>query len=107
MDNVNKAIGQLLRQERKKRGLSQEKMGELLNITFQQFQKYEKGINGISLSYFIKLSAYLGIDIEKFCRLAMAESQLSQTAAQDLRFVKEFIDLPVNTRARIIGLLKK
>lgn len=107
MDDVNKVIGRLLRHERKTRGLSQEALGKLLNITFQQLQKYEKGSNRISLSYFIRIAAYLGIDIERFCRLIQIESELKQAPAQDLRFVKEFIDLPVKKRARIISLMKE
>ena len=32
------------------RGMSQSKLGEALNVTFQQVQKYEKGVNRISAS---------------------------------------------------------
>ena len=43
-------VGNRIRMRRQIVGMSQEKLGELLGITFQQVQKYEKGTNRISAS---------------------------------------------------------
>ncbi|CAN7686469.1 helix-turn-helix domain-containing protein [Pararhizobium sp. LjRoot238] len=51
-------VGNRLRSRRLVLGLSQEKLGERLGITFQQIQKYEKGTNRISAS---KLQAAAGV----------------------------------------------
>lgn len=43
-------VGNRVRMRRKMIGISQEKLGEALGLTFQQIQKYEKGINRIGAS---------------------------------------------------------
>ena len=46
--------------------MSQEKLGEKLGLTFQQVQKYEKGINRIGASRLFELSRVLGVPIQFF-----------------------------------------
>ena len=57
------AIGQRVRTIRTSLGLSQEKLGEALGITFQQVQKYEKGTNRISGSRLMAIAACLGVSV--------------------------------------------
>lgn len=45
-------------------GMSQEKLGEALGLTFQQVQKYEKGTNRISASRLKQISSVLGVTID-------------------------------------------
>ncbi|PKP76596.1 MAG: transcriptional regulator [Alphaproteobacteria bacterium HGW-Alphaproteobacteria-3] len=47
-------------------GMSQEKLGEALGLTFQQVQKYEKGTNRIGASRLYEIGAVLGVPIEYF-----------------------------------------
>ena len=47
-------------------GLSQEKLGEALGVTFQQVQKYEKGTNRIGASRLQQMSRILGVPVEYF-----------------------------------------
>ncbi|MBY0421292.1 MAG: helix-turn-helix transcriptional regulator, partial [Parvularculaceae bacterium] len=47
-------------------GMSQDKLGELLGLTFQQVQKYEKGVNRISASRIFELSSILNVPIQYF-----------------------------------------
>jgi len=49
-------IGERIREERLKLGLSQEKLGELVGLTFQQIHKYEIGLNRISASKLYEIS---------------------------------------------------
>jgi transcriptional regulator with XRE-family HTH domain len=46
--------------------LTQEKLGELLGLTFQQVQKYEKGVNRVSAGRLYKISAVLEVPITYF-----------------------------------------
>ena len=46
--------------------MSQEKLGELLGITFQQVQKYEKGSNRVSASRLYQISRVLGVPVQYF-----------------------------------------
>ena len=46
--------------------MSQEKLGEQLGLTFQQIQKYEKGINRIGASRLFELAKVLGVSVQFF-----------------------------------------
>ena len=45
---VNKVVGQNIKYLRKVHYLNQTKVGNAIGVTFQQIQKYEKGMNGLS-----------------------------------------------------------
>lgn len=59
-------VGTRLREARLKRGLSQERVAEEMGITFQQVQKYEKGLNRIGASRLWDLAQVLGMPISYF-----------------------------------------
>lgn len=59
----NMALGAALRQIRKERGVSQEKVGTAVGITFQQLQKYERGVNRIAACKLPELAAFLNVTI--------------------------------------------
>ncbi len=59
-------VGARLRLRRTLLGLSQEKLGEAVGITFQQLQKYERGSNRISASRLYNLSQVLGVPVSYF-----------------------------------------
>src|SRR5688572_15416413 len=59
-------VGNRVRLQRMLVGISQEKLGERLGLTFQQVQKYEKGINRIGASRLFELSRVLGVPIQFF-----------------------------------------
>lgn len=63
---VDEIVGSQVRQRRALLGLSQEKLAELMGITFQQIQKYENGANRISASRLFDLSKALDIDVGFF-----------------------------------------
>ena len=59
-------VGNRIRMRRQFTGMSQEKLGELLGITFQQVQKYEKGSNRISASRLYLTAKVLGVPVQFF-----------------------------------------
>jgi transcriptional regulator with XRE-family HTH domain len=46
--------------------LSQEELGDALGITFQQVQKYEKGVNRMSAAKMVQMAAVLKVDVQYF-----------------------------------------
>src|SRR5580700_2107294 len=56
---IDKHVGSRVRMRRMMLGMSQEKLGDALGLTFQQVQKYEKGTNRIGGSKFRKFSKCL------------------------------------------------
>ncbi len=63
---VDAHVGNRVRLRRQLIGMSQEKLGELLGITFQQVQKYEKGSNRVSASRLHMMSKVLNVPIQFF-----------------------------------------
>lgn len=59
-------VGGRLRMRRMLVGMSQEKLGESLGLTFQQVQKYEKGTNRIGASRLYKISQILSVPVGFF-----------------------------------------
>jgi transcriptional regulator with XRE-family HTH domain len=46
--------------------LSQEELGKALGMSFQQVQKYEKGINRMSAAMIVQIAEVLGVDVQYF-----------------------------------------
>ncbi|MFY0614796.1 MAG: helix-turn-helix transcriptional regulator [Hyphomicrobiaceae bacterium] len=59
-------VGGRVRLRRMLMGMSQEKLGECLGLTFQQVQKYEKGANRIGASRLFELARILGVTVQYF-----------------------------------------
>ena len=65
-ETFNAHLGRKLRMRRLSLGLTQTKVANAINVTFQQIQKYEKGTNGVSSSRLIQLSKFLKVPITYF-----------------------------------------
>lgn len=63
---VDKRLGQRVRTRRLEIGMSQEKLAEILGVTFQQVQKYEKGVNRIAASRLFAISQALDLSAARF-----------------------------------------
>jgi transcriptional regulator with XRE-family HTH domain len=59
-------VGTRIRMRRMLVGMSQEKLGERLGLTFQQVQKYEKGTNRVSASRLFHVAQVLGVTVQYF-----------------------------------------
>ena len=62
-DPVDKYVGSRVRMRRIMLGMSQEKLGEALGLTFQQIQKYEKGTNRVGASRIQQISDILQVPV--------------------------------------------
>jgi transcriptional regulator with XRE-family HTH domain len=74
-------VGARVRLRRMLLGMSQEKLGEHLGLTFQQVQKYEKGVNRIGASRLFELARVLGVPVQFFYDEAPAGAQNAPQAA--------------------------
>ena len=63
---IDAQVGSRLRLRRMMIGMSQERLGELLGLTFQQVQKYEKGVNRIGAGRLFEIARILGVPIFYF-----------------------------------------
>ena len=63
---ADKHIGYRLKLQRTNIGMSQEALGDKISLSFQQIQKYEKGINRISAARLYDLASILGVELSYF-----------------------------------------
>jgi transcriptional regulator with XRE-family HTH domain len=79
---TDKHVGTRVRMRRLMLGLSQTKLADALGITFQQVQKYEKGVNRISASKLQHISSFLQVPIAFFFEGLSDPSSTAKHAAR-------------------------
>ena len=116
-------VGARVRLRRNMLGMSQEKLGESLGITFQQIQKYEKGANRVGASGLQAIATVLNVPVSFFFEDAPGESgevirglsEESSTAyvvdflnsAEGLQLNRAFVKIAdPKVRRKIIDLVK-
>lgn len=88
-------VGGRIRLRRMMNGLSQERLGEQMGLTFQQIQKYEKGANRVGASRLFQLSQVLDVPVSYFFDDLETSGEggnlgFSESKSQD--FVLEFLN---------------
>ena len=63
---LKKIYGLQLKKMRLMRGYTQTRVANAINVTFQQIQKYEKGVNSVSILNELKLAEFLKCDRNYF-----------------------------------------
>jgi transcriptional regulator with XRE-family HTH domain len=89
--DIDALIGSNLRSIRSQKGLTQENLAERLGLTFQQIQKYERGINRISCSTLYLISKKLDVPLLSFFNGLYPNTEPQQTFNNPAEF--EIIDL--------------
>ena len=112
--NFNRHLGSKLRMRRLALGLTQTKVAQAINVTFQQIQKYEKGTNGISSLRIMQLGKILKVPVMYFFEdypeySELVKSNKDNIVEQDLNYsflVKLFSALPDKQKEKILQILK-
>ena len=108
-ENFNIHLGKKLRMRRLSLGLTQTKVANAINVTFQQIQKYEKGTNGVSSSRLMQLSSFLKVPITYFFEDYSGSQVDSAEPTEDLNYsflIKTFGKLSESQKLKIIQILK-
>ena len=64
---IERRIGERLRRRRIELGLTQEQVGQVIGVSYQQIQKFERGANRISAARLMLIAERLGTDIQWLC----------------------------------------
>ena len=109
-ENFNIHLGKKLRIRRLSLGLTQTKVAQAINVTFQQIQKYEKGTNGVSSNRLMQLSQFLKVPIIYFFEdfKDFKDLTLNETTNEDLNYsflTKTFLSLSKIQKDKIIQIL--
>ena len=110
-ENFNIHLGKKLRMRRLSLGLTQTKVAQAINVTFQQIQKYEKGTNGVSPSRLMQLSQFLKVQITYFYEGYKDFQNVTATndSSEDLNFsflTKTFSNLSKIDKDKILQVLR-
>lgn len=115
-------VGSRVRLRRTLLGMSQEKLAQALDLTFQQVQKYERGLNRIGSSNLYKISRVLDVPVEFFfddMPASLAENltppgpedafDMRQVGKREtVRLVRNYYAIGnIETREQIFALMKK
>src|SRR5436853_3636925 len=90
-DPVDKHVGGRVRMRRMMLGMSQEKLGDGLGLTFQQVQKYEKGTNRISASRLQQSASILQVPVTFFFEGAPGVARQPKGSAPSPDYVTDFL----------------
>ncbi len=110
-DPIDVAVGARLRLRRLQLGLSQSALGDMLGLTFQQIQKYERGHNRISTSTLVRAANALECSVA-FLVGETGGDQLADPVMDKLQTpgVMELLDayaaVPSKVRGRVIALVR-
>ena len=108
--NFNIHLGKKLRMRRLSLGLTQTKVAQAINVTFQQIQKYEKGTNGVSSNRLMQLSQFLKVPIIYFFEdyKEFKDINLSEETSEDLNYSflsRTFSALSSSQKEKILQIL--
>ena len=111
--NFNRHLGSKLRMRRLALGLTQTKVAQAINVTFQQIQKYEKGTNGISSLRLMQLATFLKVPIvyffEDYAAYTASSVDSVKVESEDLNYsflAKLFTSLSSQQKEKIFQVLK-
>lgn len=80
MDDFDKKIGRRLKELRLQNGSSQQEIGDLLGVSFQQTQKYETGANRVTAKTLYILKSFYNVELEDFFNTIEAPLPLTKLA---------------------------
>ena len=109
--NFNRHLGSKLRMRRLALGLTQTKVANAINVTFQQIQKYEKGTNGISSLRIMQLANFLKVPVVYFFEdfagfVGNVDEKVEETDYNYAFLAKLFTSLSDQKKEKILQVLK-
>jgi transcriptional regulator with XRE-family HTH domain len=103
---VDLRIGALIRARRLELGMSQTVLAEAVGVTFQQIQKYEKGINRVSASTLMDVATALDARVSDLLPAA-SDGEADGRAADDARDVLEYLPRLNDEGRRVVAFIAR
>ena len=112
--DIDVEIGKKLAEFRNKFNITQTELGVAIGVTFQQVQKYEKGINRIHAEVLFRIAYTFGIDVSMFFsdnvvsggKASVGVGEIPYDDKQSLSLIKAYLDVrDLNVRKKIINLV--
>lgn len=114
---IDVRVGQRVREKRKELGITQDRLAQALDLTFQQVQKYERGVNRMSASKLFEAAQVLKVPVNWFFDGdALSGARLTETAepfegeqlsARESRdLLTAYLKLDPKLRRQVLDLVK-
>lgn len=108
LKRIDRHVGQQLRKARVLRDMSQEELAEAIGLTFQQVQKYERGMNRLSASRMYQISKILRVRPAYFFE-GLPEDEYEEIVSftiEHINLIKHYEAAPEDLRKEFLKLLK-
>ncbi len=104
---TNKEIGEKIKKRRRELGISQEKLAEALNVTYQQVQRYENGTNSLNLLNVQIIADALSVPVSYFFEndertLKVAEAAAPYLAGKEGKLLRYFREIKDDSSKNIV-----
>jgi|Deesub1362A_J573_1020465.scaffolds.fasta_scaffold00077_102 transcriptional regulator with XRE-family HTH domain len=76
VQDINVQVGRFIKEARTSKGMSQMELARKIDVSYQQVQKYEKGISNISLFRLEQIAKALNVPVKSF--LCNGEEEISR-----------------------------
>jgi transcriptional regulator with XRE-family HTH domain len=112
--NMDKTVGRNIKVYRLAKGLSQTELADSLGLTFQQVQKYEKGVNRVGSGRLFQISNVLDVPLMSFFEGGDAATSSREASPfdlladpQSLKLVQAFAEITNRrTRRAVVALVE-
>lgn len=95
--DIDRHVGARMRERRIMLGLTQQQMAELIDITYQQAHKYEKGINRVASGRLYGIAQALGVDVNYFfAGLETGRANVPPHQRRLLELARNFMKIPAS-----------
>lgn len=103
--HIDKSVGAKIKLGRLMGGLSREKLGVQLGISWQQIQKYESGANRVSAGRLHQIAQILGREIQWFFEDAENDTTIAGPSPRDIGMARKFNNLAADRKKAIEALI--
>lgn len=103
-----KAVGGRIKQRRKELGISQEKLAEALDVSYQQIQRYEKGANLLNTDKLQQLSGILAVPVGYFFEEhdRAREGEVFYTSTKEVKLMRLFSNVDERYEKSLLQFMK-
>ena len=106
--SADQVIGMRIRERRMMLGLTQPQLGELIGVTYQQFHRYERGLNSISAGRLFEIARRLDTPVEYFYKgLEQEEPELPHRLRRVLDVLRDVSEIENEKYQQAIGRLTR
>jgi transcriptional regulator with XRE-family HTH domain len=107
--DIDRHVGARIRERRVMLRLTQQQMGALIGVTYQQVHKYEKGINRLAVGRLYQIAQALDVEISYFFEGLETEHDVRPNPQQRMlrELARNFVAMPSRRHQKVICVLAR